>query len=85
MQVTGLVLAFIGWMIAETKFNTENSEMHKRLGIAVMVLGLWQPLNGALRPHPGQKFRKEWQWVHWLFGRGVLVLAFVQLYLGLDR
>lgn len=57
IQIVGLSLALIGWIIALTQFNVFgdkgfNNYRHGIMGMIVMVLGLLQPLNAFFRPHP---------------------------------
>ena len=58
MQMAGLSVAFIGWMIAIFRFDVFSagpkknlSFVHGTLGMVVMTLGLLQPINAFFRPH----------------------------------
>ena len=67
VQVTGLVLATIGWAIALARFDVfgrgfNPSSLHGGLGMTVMVLGLLQPINAFFRPHPEPKTRARDIW-----------------------
>lgn len=83
-QVGGFGLAIIGWIIALTKFEPEDGFRHGRVGMAVMILGFTQA-SAFLRPHPGAKFRHEWEWLHWSVGRVALILGIYNIFTGLDR
>ena len=72
VQMTGLVLATIGWVIALTQFEVFGqgvnvSSLHGGLGMIVMVLGLLQPINAFFRPHPEPKTRKRDIWGAYTF------------------
>jgi len=86
-QVSGLLIALGAWIIAIVDFDTAAGEAHGIIGLIVMVLGLLQPMNAFVRPHPGyeHKWRKEWEMLHKFSGRGAVVLALVNCFLGLDR
>ncbi len=49
-MMAGLALGLAGFVIAVTLFETDGNVYHRNLGIAVMALGLAQPLNAAIRP-----------------------------------
>jgi hypothetical protein len=86
----GLLLALGGFiaallMVQTNKFKTG----HAFIGVVVMVLGLLQPINAALRPHPpGPGERKTckrlaFEIIHRYSGRFALVLAAVNMFIGL--
>lgn len=82
-NVLGLLLATAGFIIALVKFESDHELRHRQLGIAVMVLGWLQPLNGIFRPHvihaDSSKtqvlLRTLWQHFHWIVGRAAIVCA----------
>lgn len=89
LQISGITVAFVAWMIALNLFDEveipEESEryedIHKTLGLIVMILGLFQPLNAVLRPHapkdgedkPPARFM--WEVLHKGLGYTAVVLA----------
>lgn len=92
-QIFGLLLACVGWGIALVNFTALNdigfhTYRHAVCGMVTMVLGLLQPLNAILRPHPpaeGEsktKFRSIWEIVHKGSGYLTLALAGVTIILG---
>lgn len=56
---------------------------HTVLGMIVMTLGLAQPFNGLMRPHIGQKWRKEWEMLHKGSGWFALFLAWPVIFMGI--
>ena len=57
LQLIGMLIALIGWIIALVNFNVFSSGSgkaytHGVMGVMVMTMGLMQPLNAFLRPHP---------------------------------
>jgi len=81
----GLLAAIAGFAMALIKFEREDTFRHRQVGISVMALGFLQPLNAAIRPHPGGFLRDQWEWVHWTVGRAALVLAIWNIFTGLDE
>jgi len=75
IQMVGLLLAVIGWIIALINFNVFKdygfrNYQHGICGMVVMILGLIQPLNALIRPHPPstpeeEKSTKRWLWEIW--------------------
>jgi len=56
IQMLGLLLAVIGWIIALVNFNVFldvgfRNYQHGICGMVVMILGILQPLNALIRPH----------------------------------
>jgi len=81
----GLLAAIAGFVMALIKFERDDTFRHRQVGISVMALGFLQPLNAAVRPHPGGFLRDQWEWVHWTVGRAALVLAIWNIFTGLDE
>eukprot|EP00803_Ostreobium_quekettii_P009476 evm.model.scf_3488EXC.2 EVM.evm.TU.scf_3488EXC.2 scf_3488EXC:8988-12604(-) len=81
----GLILAAVGFGMAIVKFDREDSFRHRQVGIAAMVIGLFQPLNAFVRPHPGAPWREQWEYVHWTLGRVAVGLAVWNIFTGLDE
>ena len=50
IQASGLVLGLVGFLLAVTQFNPIPTDLaHFQLGVAVMILALFQPLNSVPR------------------------------------
>ena len=92
IQTCGLLVAFVGWVIALTSFDVfttkDTSYVHGALGMTVMVIGLLQPLNAFVRPHPPEAGesrsakRLVWEIVHKCSGYIAVVLAAVTILMG---
>ncbi|VEU34040.1 unnamed protein product [Pseudo-nitzschia multistriata] len=93
IQMFGLLLALIGWIIALVNFNVFrdygfNNYRHGICGMTVMILGLLQPLNAFLRPHPPSEgeakstTRRVWEFVHKCSGWAAVFLAIPTIILG---
>ena len=54
-QYTGVLLALIGFILALYMCRNKGHfvSTHARVGLAVMIMGLLQPLNAFIRPAPG--------------------------------
>ncbi len=53
IQSVGLVVAIIAFILALSMIKGSHfDEPHHRLGLVVMILGILQPLNALIRPHP---------------------------------
>lgn len=75
IQMVGLLLALIGWIIALINFNVFKdygfrNYQHGICGMVVMILGLIQPLNALIRPHApsdpeDEKSAKRRLWEIW--------------------
>ncbi|XP_068705524.1 uncharacterized protein [Montipora foliosa] len=89
LQVTGLVLAFLGLVCAGISVPFDHLKFaHGGLGLAIMLIGLQQPLNARFRPHPPKeneiktKGRFFWELFHKNLGRLALFLALINISLG---
>jgi len=92
LQITGLTIAFAGWVIALCVFDVfratgNKSYIHGVLGCTTMSLGILQPLNALLRPHKeeGEEpscLRRAWEVVHKTMGYTALVLAVTTIAIG---
>lgn len=88
LQITGLVIVFIGWIIALVRFDVfqgfSTAALHGGLGMFVMVLGLMQPINAFFRPHPEPRTTKRiaWEIIHKSSGYIAVVVAVVTICLG---
>ena len=93
MQIFGLVVAICGWAVALAEFDVfvgpgTGSYNHGVLGMTVMILGLLQPLNALIRPHPPEAGEKRplkrliWEIVHKSSGYIAVILAAVTICYG---
>ena len=92
MQISGLVLTFIGWVLAlyrfDVLFSGARGFIHGVMGVIVMSLGLLQPINALVRPHapagdePRSKLRLAWELLHKISGYSAALLALFVIYLG---
>jgi len=85
-QLAGLTTAIAGWSIALANFGriTDALYHHGEVGTAVMALAIFQPLNALLRPHTGPSMaRRVWDMLHWGFGKAAIILATVNVILGI--
>jgi len=97
MQITGLMIAFTGWVIALTRFDVFSagssgnlSYTHGALGCATMTLGILQPINAFFRPHvhPGEAKstkRRGWEYLHKGSGYTAVILAVATIGIGVTR
>jgi hypothetical protein len=82
LQVVGLALSVVGLVLVYVGGARNPAFAHGILGIIVMLLGLLQPANAVVRPHPGERLRWAWELLHKGSGRLALLLAFVNISLG---
>jgi len=93
LQITGLTFAIIGWAIALKNFSVFDdpglpSHTHGSLGMTVMAIGILQPLNALIRPHPpaeGEEKpfpRAAWEVWHKSMGYTACILALVTIAYG---
>ena len=93
VQVLGLVVAICGWGIALAEFSVfgssgTHSYNHGVMGMTVMVLGLLQPLNAFLRPHPAEAGERKpvkrliWEIIHKASGYIAIILAAATIFYG---
>lgn len=87
LQMAGLALATIGIILgfisASTAAASHFTFTHSVLGLIIMIIGWFQPVNAYFRPHIGEKYREIWSFFHKNLGRSALVLALVNITLGL--
>ncbi|ESO97513.1 hypothetical protein LOTGIDRAFT_152604 [Lottia gigantea] len=88
-QVVGLVLSICGLAFAIVSVPFDHLKFpHAIIGIIVMILGILQPINAAIRPHKpsvGEEKslrRKIWEFIHLNCGRTALVFALINISLG---
>ena len=86
-QYSGTIIAATAFIIALYMCrNTGNFiNAHGKLGLVVMILGLLQPLNAWIRPHPGAPYRTLWSAWHKTSGYCAAVLAIAAIFLGLAQ
>lgn len=84
-QVVGLMGAIVGYVIALLKFDTPDDFRHRQVGLVVMVLGVFQPLNALVRPKHGSLLRVPWEWLHISVGRCAVILAMYNIYTGMEE
>jgi len=94
IQMLGLLLAIIGWIIALVNFTVFQdvgfrNYQHGICGMVVMILGILQPLNALLRPHapksddePKTTKRHYWEIWHKISGYSAVLLAVPTIVLG---
>ena len=94
VQIVGLIIAICGWAVALHYFEVIESDdrdsafSHAAIGMTVMILGLLQPINAIIRPHPPEKGearalkRLIWEIVHKCSGYIAIILAAVTIVLG---
>lgn len=100
LQILGLIIAIAGWAIALKNFDVlgsggggtssedKKAYAHACCGTAAMSLGLLQPLNALLRPHPPTgdepkaKPRLLWELLHKSMGYIGTILALVTIGIG---
>lgn len=85
LQYTGLACTLAGFAVAiYMKWNTHHFDStHAKCGLAVMIVGVMQPLNAFIRPKPGAPYRAIWSFCHKNLGYGAVLLAIVTIVLGL--
>lgn len=90
VQSLGLVLtcvALIIMIIDHHNTGTDHfSTTHGKVGLALMIVAVCQPLNAFLRPHPKPKstFRLMWEVIHKTFGYSAVVIAAWNAFGGLE-
>ena len=90
VQLSGLLLALLGWSIALANFDvftgpTSVSTIHGSIGMVVMTLGLLQPINAFFRPKPPEDktdARVAWERLHKGSGRTAVVLGLLNALIG---
>eukprot|EP00511_Aplanochytrium_stocchinoi_P000228 CAMPEP_0204821844 /NCGR_PEP_ID=MMETSP1346-20131115/36_1 /ASSEMBLY_ACC=CAM_ASM_000771 /TAXON_ID=215587 /ORGANISM="Aplanochytrium stocchinoi, Strain GSBS06" /LENGTH=337 /DNA_ID=CAMNT_0051947769 /DNA_START=256 /DNA_END=1269 /DNA_ORIENTATION=- len=88
-MVTAAFLCLVAYIIMvnfKTEFSTANT--HEKVGTAVVILTILQPLGGAFRIHVNKDgsrstARKIWEYAHQWAGRIIIILAITAIYFGL--
>jgi hypothetical protein len=82
LQVTGVLLMCGGVVVVYLGGAKNPAFAHGIIGIVVVLLTLFQPVNGFVRPHHGARLRRAWELLHKGTGRGIVLLALVNMGLG---
>jgi Eukaryotic cytochrome b561 len=88
IQLLGVALSIAGFVVAFVNIATHFKDTHHIVGTVVFAGGLYQALQGFVRPHKPEKgqeattLRKMWEFCHKGFGRIVIVLAWINIFLG---
>ncbi|PNW84562.1 hypothetical protein CHLRE_03g149050v5 [Chlamydomonas reinhardtii] len=83
-QISGLVLSIVGLAVVMAG-GVKPSNLgfsHGAIGLTALGLGLLQPLNAFFRPHKGERWRMQWEWLHLTTGRCAVVLGAANVSLG---
>ncbi|XP_039115719.1 cytochrome b561 domain-containing protein At2g30890-like isoform X2 [Dioscorea cayenensis subsp. rotundata] len=83
LQITAVFLALAAVILSIIHFENFFNNTHQRIGLALYVLIVIQPLVGFFRPQRGVKFRRLWYFVHWILGNGVCIVGIINIYIGL--
>lgn len=92
-QMTGLLFATVGWIIALKNFSVFGDKgfdnyRHGIMGMVTMIMGLLQPLNAFFRPHNPEEgeakssIRRVWEIYHRGAGWATVLLAAGTVFLG---
>ena len=93
IQITGTALAIAGFLIAITQFSVfepgyfARAKIHGFMGLFVMTLGIWQPINAYFRPHKDKtgvvsRERQRWEMLHKGSGYAAIFVALPTIVLG---
>ncbi|XP_065873456.1 cytochrome b561 and DOMON domain-containing protein At2g04850 [Euphorbia lathyris] len=87
IQLSGVVLGVVGFGIG-IKLGQLSAGvsygLHRKLGFAVLILGILQTLALFFRPRATNKYRKYWKSYHHFVGYGCVVLGVVNVFQGFD-
>mmetsp|Transcript_34381 Transcript_34381/g.87919 ORF Transcript_34381/g.87919 Transcript_34381/m.87919 type:complete len:1120 (-) Transcript_34381:76-3435(-) len=92
LQVAGVVLtiASLAYILVSkglppSWLSTDGERFdHGRVGIAVMAFAIFNPINAAIRPHPGVSLkRRAWEIVHLVVGKTALYLGAFNVFFGI--
>eukprot|EP00762_Andalucia_godoyi_P000501 ANDGO_05382.mRNA.1 Cytochrome b561 and DOMON domain-containing protein At3g61750 len=85
LQITGLTFGLVAFVLGVVSASGAKhfSFAHGIIGLIITILGVAQPLNALFRPHPGTPRRPFWNFLHRGTGRLALILAIVNISLGL--
>lgn len=97
IQITGLILAIIGLVIimmhstalSDKGAGGSSRYIHGIIGLTIMTIGIFQPINAYFRPHANSgdpktiKKRQLWELLHKVLGYGVLIVVEVNIWIGI--
>jgi hypothetical protein len=85
VQTAGLVLVIAGLITISSKaLKPHFAFAHGAIGLAVVLVGVLQPLNAFFRPHDKTSpARQKWRWLHFGLGRVANFLAVLNMWLGI--
>ncbi|PSR86262.1 Cytochrome b561 and DOMON domain-containing protein [Actinidia chinensis var. chinensis] len=76
--IAGVICGFL----LENKLSA-NVNKHKGLGIFILILGCLQVMAFLARPEKVSKYRKYWNWYHYIVGRLLIFFAAVNVFYGI--
>ena len=83
LQVAGLVFILAGSICAFAALGDSGLKWaHGQFGLALFILAFLQPLLGLVRPKKGDAMRGAWYAAHWFIGVCLVIMAWVNTYLG---
>ncbi|GJP40702.1 hypothetical protein CLOM_g357 [Closterium sp. NIES-68] len=84
-MLLAVVLSLAGIIMALVESGSSSFQStHGRLGLAVLLLIVLQPIIGQLRPIKSHFARRYWFALHWVVGVAIVAMAWSNTYLGLD-
>ena len=85
LQGVGLLLALAGGGLAIANFGAAGlAHTHGRLGLALLIAPFLTALLGIFRPDLGASWRRGlWYIAHWTLGTSTVVLAFLNIFIGM--
>ncbi|GAX83086.1 hypothetical protein CEUSTIGMA_g10512.t1 [Chlamydomonas eustigma] len=91
LQLSGVTLFSIGLILPWTAFGQGSSggnssllESHGAVGIIIAVLTYSQTVLAFVRPKPDATYRQWWNLQHWFTGRAAVLLAIINLIIGVQ-
>lgn len=85
-QYAGVLLSIAGFIAGIYYKRTAAAHfvsVHAKLGLAVMIGGMLQPLNAFIRPKPGAPYRTIWSLAHKSIGYGAVLLTVPTIFYGM--
>ncbi|KAG7369367.1 cytochrome b561 [Nitzschia inconspicua] len=88
IQILGVAFSIAGFVVAFTNIVDHFKDVHHVMGTVVFAGGLAQAVMGFIRPYKPKKgesataMRTVWEYCHKGFGRIIIVLAWVNIFLG---
>lgn len=85
LQGLGLMSAIAGGALVLARFGTSGlAHPHGRLGVALLIAPFLTALLGIFRPNLGASWRRGlWFAAHWTLGTSTVVLAFIEIFIGM--